>query len=374
MTKKTNHTFLFSDHSSRRSCLAAVVTGLLLTSCFFYGRDVINESLKDSVTLACILKDKRPVEIKYEKLERYFTPYSWLSGISQPSTQVYCYIVVTATIKRTFGWDKVYRWIDAYPDHAVYFTKLDSMVFTGDNAFVKYTYIPAFPADDYWHYSYINNYYNSRNRNPFGGNPRLLVKYGRYKGTSSLQEDKDDSYRKIHLDTYKWPKKYVWNEVSKEDFDRAAQAGDVMSFDTISSNGNFDFYFMQTRPEESMYYYGKRREKGNDPFFSKGLRKEVDYYDYYSRRLVSDHELDLFLSSVKTRDAKKVEDLLNSNPALITSYDPDGMTALHLALLSSDRHPLLPVLYTFNPQINAIDYKSRTPLKIALIAHCCFPN
>ena len=131
-----------------RTYLPAVIACLVVTSCFSFGRDIIDEFPRDSVSIAYTLKDKRHAEIKYEKLVRQFTPYSWLSGISQPNPQVYYYTVITATFKKEFGWDKVYRWVDAYPDHSVYYTKVDRLVFTDDNVFIKYTYIPAFPADD----------------------------------------------------------------------------------------------------------------------------------------------------------------------------------------------------------------------------------
>lgn len=368
MTKKIKYAFISSTHFTGRAYLvAAVIACLIVTSCFSVGSDRIDEFPKDSVSMTYTLKDKRRAEIKYEKLVRQFTPYAWLSGISQPSTQIDCYIVITAILKNTFGRDKVYRWIDAYPGHAVYYTKVDRLVFIDDNVFIKYTYIPAFPADDYWHYSYINSDYSYRNRNPFGGNPRLLVKYGRYKGTGSLRGDKDDPSRQIHSGTYKWPNRYIWDDVSKEDFDKAAEVGDIISLNDIASNGKFEFYDFQGRSDEDIYYYGKRIERETTTV-PKTIRKSVDYYDYYSKRIIKDSELDLFLSSVKTGDATKVEELLNKNPALIDSYDPDGMTALHLALLSRDRYHLLPLLYKFKPRVNVIDYKGRTPLKIALIS------
>mgnify|MGYP006385373885 CR=1 FL=1 len=135
------------------------------------------------------------------------------------------------------------------------------------------------------------------------------MKYGRYKGTSSLRGDKDDPSGNIHFGTYKWPNRYIWDDVSKEDFDKAAEVGDVINFNNIDSNGKFEFYSMQSRPEESIYYYGRRKEK------------KIDYYDFYSKRIVKDGELNLFFSSIKTGEAVKVEELLNRNPALIDSYD-----------------------------------------------------
>jgi hypothetical protein len=367
MTKKKNDNFSISNHFIRRSYLIAVAAVFLLTSCFFSDHETLSEYPKDSVTIPYTLKDKRYAEIKYEKLVRQYTSHSWLA-LGPSDVHRYCYTVITATIKKKFGWDKVYRWIDFYPDYTVYFTKVDRLVFKDDNVFIQYTYIPAFPADDYWHFSKINSYTNYKNRNPFNGNPRLLVKYGRYKGTSSLREDKDNRFNKIDLQTYKWPKRYIWEDVSKKDFDKAAEVGDVISLNDITSNGKFEFYDFQVRFDEDIYYYGRRIERETTTV-PKRIRKAVDYYDYYSKRIIKDSELDLFLSSVKTGDATKVEELLNKNPALINSYDADGMTALHLALFSKDRYQLLPLLYKFKPRINVIDYKCRTPLDIASLAY-----
>lgn len=339
--------------------LVSAVAAIFMGASYFPDSDRIGERQIDSVMTPYTLKDGRDAEIKYEKQIRSFRKGVLLSGISQPSPQVYSYTIITATIKRTFGWDKVYRWIVAYPMHSTYFTKVDSLVLTGDDVFIKYTYIPAFPSDDQRYHLNGSSYDDNKNRNPFEGSPGLLVKYARFKETGRLRQDEDEAFQKIHLDTYKWSDRYIWDDVSKEEFTEAAQAGDVISLSKINSNGKFEFYSLQTRLNEGIVYYGKRQ----------GKEQEVDYYDYYRKRIVQDQYLGRFLSAVKTGQAELAEEMLNKNPALIHSHDPDGMTPLHITLLSNDRYNLLPLLYKYKPNINAIDYKGRTPLQMALKYH-----
>jgi ankyrin repeat protein len=273
----------------------------------------------ESVTL----KHGGHANVKFEKAIRsYWTKEGWFQVAGgEPSREIkHFYYVVTGTIQATSGRAITFGWISPYRDLSYYYVKPGRLVFVDKDIFIEYTLVPTFESGRYLPIE----------RTPFNGNPRLLVKYAKYAGTRRYKPA-GGGIDFAFSSTYKWPVEYVWEEMRKSEFENAAKSGDVVSLDFNNRNNDVRF----------------------------------DYYDYYAKRAEPDTERTRFLHAVKSADAAKVEQMVNRNPALIQVYDHDGKTALHLALESQYRRHLLPLLYRFNPPINAVDFKGQTPLHTA---------
>lgn len=286
-------------------------------------RPLVTETGRVFKSESIALKHGGHADVKFEKVMRsYWTKEGWFQGAGgQPSREIkHFYCVVTGAIQRTSGRTIKFGWIGPYFDLSYYYVKPGRLVLVDKDVFIEYTLVPTIESGRYLPIE----------RTPFNGNPRLLVKYAKYNGTMRHKTGRGGTYSEFSS-TYKWPVEYIWEDVSKADFDNAATTGDVISLDFNNRNDDVRF----------------------------------DYYDYYAKRAEPDTDRTRFLHAVKSADAAKVEEMLNRNPELIQVYDYDGKTALHLALESKYRRHMLPMLYRFNPPINGPDFTGQTPLHTA---------
>jgi hypothetical protein len=305
------------------SHLVIAVVAITCLSCAA-ARPPVTETGNVLKNVSVALKNGGHADVLVEKLKRsYWTGRGWFQGAGgEPSREIkHFYCVVTGTIQTTSGRAIKFGWIGPYFDLSYYYVKPGRLALVDKEIFIEYTLVPTIESGRYLPIE----------RTPFNGDPRLLVKYAKYGGTKRYKPA-GGGIDFAFSSTYKWPVEYLWEDVSKSEFENAAKSGDVISLDFY--NRNDDVY--------------------------------TDYYDYFAKRVEPDTEETRFLHAVKSGDAAKVEEMLNKNPELIHVYDYDGKTALHLALESIYRRHLLPLLYRFNPRINAVDFKGQTPLHTAV--------
>lgn len=208
----------------------------------------------------------------------------------------------------------MFGWIGHHGAYSDYYPKPGRLAFAGDDVFIEYIQVPA-------HIS------------PFRGSGCVVaqVKYGRYKDTKPRTKS----------DTYKWSVEYVWDDVTKDVFERAARLGEVINLEVTGPE----------HPKRDVCYWW------HDQCFEH-CPEEADA-EYWSEH---------FYSLVEYLREKEAEKILMEHPEAIRTGA--GRTALYSVIEHLDPRQLahaskghdklliqmLDMLLRFNPDINAIKY------------------
>lgn len=301
---------------------AFLVVALACASCAA-NRGLVTEEARFGRSQSITLKGGGHAEVKLEELARsYWTDGGWFAGAGgdPPRRLTDSYWVVTGTRRTPQGRALHFGWIGLAHPLSYYFVRPGRLILADGQILIEYTLVPTFKSGRYL----------PPGRTPFGGDPRLLVKQARFVEARPYRQ-RGGGIDLAFSRTYNWPVEYVWEEVSAPAFEEAARSGDVIDL---------------------AYDLGRDADR-------------ADAYAWFARRVEPDTGKTRFLRAVKAGDAAAAEELLEEDPELIHAYDSDGETALHLAVEADFRRHLLPILYRFDPPVNAVNFRGETPLHAA---------
>lgn len=273
------------------------------------------------------LKESKHLDLRFDRLIRWYSITPWFQGAGgQPTVYInHYYFIVDGAVRISSGRTRTFKWIGPYRKGSPYFIRPDKLVIAGRDAFIRYSVV--------------------KNTSP--SECTELVKYGKYKGTRWRLWGSDMQFFN-YPGTYKWSSEYVWTDVTREAFERAAGTGDEISLQAPS--------------------LGSAEGICAETYKDKGCTRSCEEANFPWRREEN------FRGDVMSFNFEKVEQTLNEHPEF--ARPGRHRDALHIVIdhlrpglrkRDGDKaRRMLALLFRHNYDVNALDYDASTPLQRAL--------